>query len=119
MDYIFMNSKHIKIYNMYRLLINITEKINWKRKYKYAVWSNFSIYYIWKNINISYENNEFIISVPTFNLLDWSYSISYIRGCFEYVTKLHQTFADNPKTQIYINKIETRITSKIKNEFYF
>ena len=65
-----------------------------------------------------YKNNVFIILVPKFNLLGGSYSISYIQDCFEYIIKLHQAFADNRKIQIYINKIEIRITSEIKNGLY-
>ena len=44
--------------NPYRLLLNITGKINLKRSDKYVLFSNFSIYYTWKNtklINLEYK----------------------------------------------------------------
>ena len=37
---------------------------------------------------------------------------------FEYVIKNHETFFDNPPTQIYAHIIENRITFKIKTESY-
>ena len=58
------------------------------------------------------------ISAPTWNekfeLPDGSYSVSDIQDCFEYITKKHETFTDNPTMKIYVNKIENRITFKVK-----
>ena len=55
--------------------------------------SKLSIYYTWKNIKISYNNNKFKISTPTWNdefeLPDGSYSISDIQDYFEYILKKH------------------------------
>ena len=36
---------------------------------------------------------------------------------FEYITKKHETIADNPPVQIYVNKIKSRILSKIKTVY--
>ena len=85
---------------------------------------NLSIHgnYTWKNIKKSYKNNKFKISVPTwteeFELPDGSYSVSDIQDCFEYIFK-KQTVTDNPSRSIYINKVENRITFKIKTGYYF
>ena len=43
MDTIFMNSENIKTADPYRLLLNLTDKINLKRSEKYVALSNFSI----------------------------------------------------------------------------
>ena len=83
--------------------------------------SNISIYYTWKNIKSSYNNNEFKISAPTWNykfeLPDGSYSVSNIQDYFEYILKKHGENIDNPSVKIYVNKIENRITFKIKNGY--
>ena len=47
-----------------------------------------------------------------------SYSISDIQDYFEYIFKKHQQKAANPSIRIYINKIENRITFKIKTGYY-
>ena len=73
--------------------------------------ANLSIYYTWKNIKSAYNNNEFKISAPAWNdkfdLLDGSYSVSDIQDYFEYIIKKkHETIANNPLVQIYVNKIK-------------
>ena len=45
---------------------------------------------------------------------DGSYPVSDIPDYFEYVIKNHETIADNPPVQIYVNKIKNRIVFKIK-----
>ena len=66
MNTIFMNSKNSKTSDHHRLLLNLTDKIDLRRKYKYIVLSNLSIYYAWKNIHGN-ENNKFKISTATWN----------------------------------------------------
>ena len=78
--------------------------------------------YTWKNIKSSYNNNKFKISVPAwseeFELPDGSYSVSDIQDYFEYILKKHSESVDNPSIRNYVNKIENRITFKIKNGYY-
>ena len=62
MDTIFLNSKNSEISDPHRLLLNFTDKINFKRSDKYVALSDLRIYYTWKNIKKSYKNNEFKIS---------------------------------------------------------
>ena len=50
MDTIFMNSKNSKTSDPHRLLLNPSDKINFKRVDKYVALSNLSINYAWKNI---------------------------------------------------------------------
>ena len=47
-----MNSGNSKATNPHRLLLNISDKINLKRKDKYIALSNLSICYTWENIVI-------------------------------------------------------------------
>ena len=122
MNTIFMSSKNSKTSNPHGLLLNLTDKINLKRSDKYVALSNLSIYYTWKNIKKSYKNNKFKISAPTWNeefeLPDGSYSVSDIQDYFKYILKKHETVTDNPSIRIYVNKIENRITFKIKTGYY-
>ena len=67
MNTIFMNSKNSKRSDPHRLLPNLTDKIELRRKYKYIGLSNLYIYYTWENIKTSFENNKLKISAPTWN----------------------------------------------------
>ena len=49
---------------------------------------------------------------------DGSYSVSDIQDYFEYILKKHSESVDNPSIRMYINRIENRITFKIKNGYY-
>ena len=72
------------------------------------------------------ESNKFVyqftdklnLKNPTWNdafdLPDESYSVSDIQDSFEYIIKKHETIADNPPVQIYVNKTKSRIVFKIK-----
>ena len=70
----------------------------------------------------SYNNNKFKICAPTwseeFKLPDGSYSISDIHDYFEYILKKHSENINNPSIRINANKIENRITFKIKSGYY-
>ena len=55
-----MNSRNSKTSDPDRLLLNLTDKINCRRKDEYIALSNLSIYYTWKN-------NKFKISALTWN----------------------------------------------------
>ena len=84
--------------------------------------SNLSIYYTWRNIKSSYKNNKFKISVPTwsdeFELPDGPYSILGIQNYFDYILRKHSESVDDPHIEIFVSKIENRITFKIKNGYY-
>ena len=60
-----MNSKNSKTSDPHRLLLNLTNIIDLRRKDKYIVLSNLSIYYTWTYIKKSYKNNKFKILTPT------------------------------------------------------
>ena len=73
---------------------------------------------IHKKKKISCKNNKFKISRPTWNdkfeLHYGSYHVTDIQHYFEYIIKNHETMTGNPLLRIYVNKIENRITIKMK-----
>ena len=52
-----------------------------------------------------------------FELPDGKYSVLNVQGYFEYILKKHGEKTDNPSLGIYVNKIENRITFKIKTGY--
>ena len=121
MDTIFMNSDNSKTSKPYILKLKLTSKLNLRLGEKVIALSNLSIYYTWKNIKNSYNNNKLKISAPTWNeeftLSNGSYSVSDIQDYFEYILKKHEENTDERSIQIYVNKIENRITFKIKDGY--
>ena len=121
MDAIFMNSENSKTSEPQVLILTLSDNLDLGEGEKTIALSNLSIYYTWKNIKSSYNNNKFKISAPTWNdkfeLPDGSYSVSDIQDYFEYILKKHGEDIDKPSVQIYVNKIENRITFKIKNGY--
>ena len=90
--------------------------------YQILVFTIHGKYTIERYIESSYNNNKFKISAPTWNdefeLPDGSYSILDIQDYFEYMLKKHSKNVDDPSIKIYVNKIENRVTFKIKNGYY-
>ena len=122
MDTIFMDSENSRTSEYHVLVLQLTDKLHLRRGQKTVALSNLSIYYTWKNVKSSCNNNKFKISAPAwseeFKLPDGSYSVSDIQDYFEYILKKHSESLDNPSISIYVNKIENRITFKIKNGYY-
>ena len=83
MSIIFINSKNSKTSDPHRLLLNLTNKIDFRRKDKYIALSYVSIYYTWKK----FKNDKFKTSTPTWNeefqLPDGSNSISDIQDYYK------------------------------------
>ena len=117
-----MDSENSRTSEYHVLVLKLTDKLDLRRGQKTVALSNLSIYYTWKNVKSSYNNIKFKISAPTwseeFKLPDGSYSVSDIQDYFEYILKKHSESVDNPSIRIYVNKIENRITFKIKNGYY-
>ena len=103
-------------------MLKLTDKSDLIRGEKSIALSNLSIYYTWKNMKSSYNKNNFKISAPTWNdqfkLPDGSYSISDIQDYFKHIKKKHNESIDNPPIKIYLNKLENRITFKIKTGYH-
>ena len=116
-----MNSENSKTSKPHVLILKLTSKLNLRLGEKVIALSNLSIYYTWRNIKSSYNNNKFKISAPTWNdefeLPDGSYSVSDIQDYFKYILKKHGENTNKPSVQIYVNKIENRITFKIKDGY--
>ena len=124
MDTMFMNSENSKTSERHILKLKLTDKLDLRVDKEVIALSNLSIYYRWNNIKSLYNNNKSKISAPTWNeeftLPDGSYSVSDIQDYFEYILKkLGEKINkdDKPSVKIYINKIENRITFKIKNGY--
>ena len=99
----------------HRLLLNLTDKTDLEKSDKYVALSNRNINYTWKNVKTSYKNqnissdmkwriwiNRWIIFCIRYSRLSWIY------------LKKHGEKTENPSIRIYVNKIEIRITFKIK-----
>ena len=116
-----MNSENSETSEPHILILKLTVKLVLRRGEKSITLSDLSLCYTWKNIKRSYSNNKFKISAPTWNdkfeLPDGSYSVSNIQDYFEYILKKHGENIDKPSVKIYVNKIENRITFKIKNGY--
>ena len=121
MDTIFINSENSRTLKPCILTLKLVNKLDLRFCEKVIALPNLSIYHTWGNIKSTYNNNKFLISVPTWNdeleLPDGSYSISDIQDYFEYILKNHGEDIDKSSVQIYVNKTENRITFKIKNGY--
>ena len=121
METIFMNSENSKSSNPHVLKLKFTSKLDLRLGEKVIALSNLSIYYTWRNIKSSYNNNKFKISTPTWNdefkLPDGSYSVSDIQYYFKCILKKCGENTNKSSVQIYMNKIENRITCKIKDGY--
>ena len=118
MDSIFMNSENSKSSESHVLKLKLTDKLDLRLDKKVVAISNLTIYYKWKNIKDTYDNNKYKVSAPTWNeefkLPDGSYSVSDIQDYLEYIMKKHGEDIDKPSVMIYVNKIENRVTLKLK-----
>ena len=116
-----MNSANSKASKPHILKLKLTSKLDLRIGEKVIALSNLSIYYAWKNVKSSYNNNKIEISASTwheeFKLPDGSYSVSDIQYYIEYSLKNHGENTNKPSIQIYVNKVENRITLKIKNGY--
>ena len=122
MDTILMNLENSKTSELHVLILKLTDKLDLRRSEKIISLSNLSIYYTCKNIKISHNNNKCKISAPKWNdkfeLPDGSYSVSNIQDYFEYIFKeKHGENTNKPSVQPYVNRIENRVTFKIKDVF--
>ena len=116
-----MSSENSKTSKPRILILKLTNKLDLRIGVKIIALINLSICYTWKNIKSSYNNKKFKISAPTWNdkfeLPHGLYSVSSIQYYFEYILKKHGEDIDKPSVQIYVNKVENRVTFKIKNGY--
>ena len=105
-----MNSGNSKTFDPHRLLLNLSEKIKLKRTDINVASSNLSIYYTWKN------KTQFKITAPTWNDLTDHILYQIFKIILSIIKK--NTKTDNPPIKIYVNKVDNRITFKIKTGHY-
>ena len=121
MNTVFMNSENSKTSGLHVLILKLTKNLDLRTGEKIIALLNLSINYTSKNIKSSYNNNKFKISARTWNdkfkLPDGLYCVSDIQHYFEYILKKHGENTNKPSVQIYVNKIENRVTFKIKNKY--
>ena len=121
MNTIFMNSENSKTSKSHVLVLKLTNELDLRIGENIIALSNLSIYHTRRNIKSSYNNNKLKISAPTWNdkfeSPAGSHSLLDIQDYFEYISEKHGEDADELSVQIYANKIENRITFKIKNGY--
>ena len=121
MDTIIMNSENSKTSEPHVIVLKVTNKLDLRIGEKIIALSNLSIYYTWKNIKNPYNNNRFKKTALTWNdkfeLPDGSCSVSDIQDYFEGILKKHGENTGKPSVKIYVNKIESRVTFKIKDGY--
>ena len=92
MNTVFINCENSKTSDPHRLLLNLTDKIDWRRKDKYIALSNLA-FTIHGKIQKCHKYNKSKMLAPTWNeefeLPDGSQSISDIQDYFEYILKKH------------------------------
>ena len=117
-----MNSENSKTSKPYVLILNLTYKIDLRRGKKRIALLSLSVYYTQTNIKSLYNNNKFKISAPTrtgnFELPDGTCFTSDIQDYFEYILKEHGKKIYSLSIRSYVDKIENRITFKIKTGYY-
>ena len=71
------------------------------------------------NIYTTTKNLKYLPQLERMNLIFLMDHILFsdIQNYFEYIIKKHETIADNPPVQIYVNKIKNRIVFKIKTGY--
>ena len=107
METFFMNSKNSKTSEPNRFKYDLIDKLDLKNPNK--------------NMALTYNNNKFKISAPTWNetfdLPDGLYNIPEIQDYIEYIIKKHETIGENAPILIYANTINNRIVFKIKTGY--
>ena len=110
MDTIFMNSKNSKISKPHVLILNLTDKIDLRRRKKIIALSNLSTYYTWKNkkkkhttiINLKYKLQHGMI-----NLYYLMNHILYqiFKAILNILKKKHVEKIGNPSIEIHVKNM--------------
>ena len=105
-----MNSENSKTFDYHRLLLDLSDKIDFRRKDKYIAISN---------LDMEKYKKVIIIMNLKYQLQHRMKNLNYLMDHILYKTlKQHVEKTVNAPIKIYINKIENRITFKIKTGFY-
>ena len=91
MGTIFMNTENSKTNEPHKFVISLPKRLDLRSSNKHITLQNLAIYYAWENISKQCKNNKLKIIAPIWNndfeLLDGSYSVSYIQDHIEYIIK--------------------------------
>ena len=112
-----MNSENSKTSEPHRLLLNLADKINLKGSEKCVALSNLSMYYKWKNIKKLYKNSKSKTKASALNEILIYLINQILYQIFKIISNISLKNAGktgSPSKEIDINKIENRITFKIR-----
>ena len=102
-------------------MYQFTVKLSLKNPDKNMALANLSITTHGKilNLNTTTTNLKYMLQLGMMNLIDLMDLIRFLifKAYFEYIIKKHETIANNPPVQIYVNKIKNRIAFKIKTGY--
>ena len=105
----------------YELVLNLSQRLDFRSSNKHVALQNLSIYYTRKNIRKQHKNNTLKIIALTWNdefeLADGSYSVSDIQDYFKYIIKKHKTFTTILPIHVYFNRTNNRLVFKIKDGY--
>ena len=111
METIFTNTENSKTNEPHIFRLPLANILDLKDPNEKMALANLIIYYTWKNIKSADNNNKFKIYASTlndeFDFPNRSHSVSDVKDYFEYIIKKHETIANNPPMQIYVNKSKT------------
>ena len=120
METVFMNTENNKTNEPGKFALNLSQRLDLRSSNKYVSLQNLPNYYTWKNIRKQHKNNKLKLITPTWNdefeLPDGSYSVSDIHDFIEFSTKKYKTLTTVPPIHVYINRINNRFMSKIKDD---
>ena len=112
-----MNSENSNASDPQRLLLNLSDKINFKRSGKCVALSNLAIIHT-KGCTKTNKKKSVPAWNNKFDLPDRSYSLADTQDYFEYIIKKIEAVTNNPLIRIHVNKIIDRITFKMKTIYY-
>ena len=104
-----MNTKSSETNESNKFIYQFTSKLNLKNPNKNMTLANLSIHGKTLSLNTTTINLEFLLQFGMMNLICLMDQFFDIQDYFEYIIKKHETIADNPPVQIYVNKIKNRI----------
>ena len=91
METIFINTENRKANEPHKFVLNLSQRLDFKKLNEHVALQNLTIYYTWKNVRKHCKNAKLKIIAPTcndeFKLPDYSYSVSDIQDYIEYIIK--------------------------------
>ena len=103
------------------MVLKLADELDLRRGQKSVALPNLSIYYTWKNINAHAItiNLKYLLQHGVVNL---NYQMDHTQYLIFKIILIiflkNSESVDNPSIKIYVNKIENRVTFKIKNRYY-